>query len=107
MNIYVWSVIIGGCIVTVLPRVLPITILSKIKLNKRVEEFLTYIPISILAALIAVELFTVDNKVSIQGNYFELLAAIPTVFVAVKKNSLLLTVVVGVISIAILRFISL
>lgn len=107
MNIYVWSVIIGGCIVTVLPRVLPITILSKIKLNKRVEEFLIYIPISILAALIAVELFTVDNKVSIQGNSFKLLAVIPTVFVAVKKNSLLLTVVVGVISIAILRFISL
>lgn len=107
MNIYVCSVIIGGCIVTVLPRVLPITILSKIKLNKRVEEFLIYIPISILAALIAVELFTVDNKVSIQGNSFKLLAAIPTVFVAVKKNSLLLTVVVGVISIAILRFISL
>lgn len=107
MNIYVWSVIIGGSIVTVLPRVLPITILSKIKLNKRVEEFLAYIPISILAALIAVELFTVDNKFSIQGNSFELLAALPTIFFAVKKNNLLITVVVGIISIAILRFISL
>lgn len=105
MNIYVWSVIVGGCIVTVLPRVLPITILAKIKLNKSVEEFLTYIPISILAALIAVELFTVDNKFSIQGNFIELLAAIPTIFVAIKKNNLLLTVVVGVISIAILRYI--
>lgn len=105
MNLYVWSVIIGGCIVTVLPRVLPITVLSKLKLNKKVEEFLTYIPISILAALIAVELFTVDNKFSIQGNFIELLAAIPTIFVAIKKNNLLLTVVVGVISIAILRYI--
>ena len=105
MNFYVWSVIIGGCIVTVFPRVLPITILTKIKLNKKVEEFLTYIPISILAALIAVELFTVDNKVSIQGNWLELLAAIPTLLVAIKKNNLLLTVVVGIISIAILRFV--
>lgn len=105
MNFYVWSVIIGGCIVTVIPRVLPITILSKIRLNKKVEEFLTYIPISILAALIAVELFTVDNKVSIQDNYLELLAAIPTLLVAIKKNNLLLTVIVGIISIAILRFV--
>ncbi|EKQ51269.1 MULTISPECIES: AzlD domain-containing protein [unclassified Clostridium] len=104
MNYYVWSVILGGCIVTVLPRILPITILSKIKLNKRVEEFLTYIPISILAALIAVELFTVDNKFSIDGNFLELIAAIPTILVAIKKNELLLTVVVGIISIAVLRF---
>jgi len=104
MNIYVWSVILGGCIVTLLPRVLPITILSKIKLNKKVEEFLTYIPISILAALIAVELFTVDNKVSMQSNFLEILAVIPTLLVAIKKNNLLLTVVIGIISIGILRF---
>ena len=95
----------GGCIATLLPRILPITILSKIKLNKNVEEFLTYIPISILAALIAVELFTVDNKFSIQGNFLELLAAIPTALIAFKKNNLLLTVVVGIVSIAILRFV--
>lgn len=105
MNMYVWSVIVGGCIVTVIPRVLPITILSKIRLNKKVEEFLTYIPISILAALIAVELFTVNNKISIEGNFIEILATIPTLLVALKKNNLLLTVVVGIVSIAILRFV--
>ena len=104
MNLYVWSVIIGGCIVTVLPRVLPITVLSKVKLNKKVEEFLTYIPISILAALIAVELLTVENKISFEGNLLELIAAVPTILVAVKKNNLLLTVIVGIVSIAILRF---
>lgn len=105
MNIYVWSVIIGGCIVTIMPRVLPITMLSKIKLNKKVEEFLSYIPISILSALIAVELFITDNKFSVLGNYLELLAAIPTILVAIKKNNLLITVIVGVISIAVLRFV--
>jgi branched-subunit amino acid transport protein len=105
MNVYVWSVIIGGCIVTVIPRILPITILTKIRLNKKVEEFLTYIPISILAALIAVELFTTDNKFSVQGNSLELLATIPTLLVAIKKNNLLLTVVVGIVSVGLLRFI--
>ncbi len=105
MNTYVWSVIIGGCVVTVLPRVLPITILSKMKLNKRIEEFLTYIPISILTALIAVELFTADNKFAIKGHSLEILAALPVTLVAIKKNNLLLTVIVGVVSIAVLRFI--
>ena len=105
MNMYVWSVIAGGCIVTVIPRILPITILSKVKLNKKVEEFLTYIPISILAALITVELFITNNKVSINGNFLEILAVIPTVLVAIKKNKLLLTVVIGIISVGVLRFI--
>ena len=105
MNFYVWSVIIGGCLVTMLPRVLPIAMLSKIKLNRKVEEFLSYIPISILSSLIAVELFITDNKFSIQGNYLELLAAIITILVAIKKNNLLITVIVGVISIAVLRFV--
>lgn len=106
MNIYVWSVIVGGCIVTLLPRVLPITILSKLKLHPKVEEFLMYIPISILSALIAVEVFTVNNKFSIgDGNYIKLLAAVPTLLVTIKKNNLLLTVLVGIISIAVIRLI--
>jgi branched-subunit amino acid transport protein len=53
--------------------------------------------------VIAVELFTVNNKFSIQDNSLELLAAIPTILVAIKKNDLLLTVIVGIILIAILR----
>lgn len=105
MNTYVVYVIVGGCVVTVLPRILPITILSKMKLNKKVEDFLTYIPISILAALISVELFTVDNKLSIEGNFVELLAAIPTLLIAIKKNNLLLTVLVGIVAVGILRFV--
>lgn len=40
-------------------------------------------------------------------NLFIGILLISTVFVAIKKNSLLITVVVGIISIAILRFISL
>lgn len=105
MNIYVWSVIIGGGIVTVLPRVLPITVLSKLKLNKKVEEFLKYIPISILSALIAVELLTGDNKLAVSTHYTELLAAVPTIIVAVKKKDLLLTVITGIISVAVFRII--
>ena len=103
MNIYVWSVIIGGCIVTVLPRVLPITVLSKLKLNHKIEEFLKYIPISILSALIAVELMTENSSISINSHYAELLAAIPTILIGIKKKNLLLTVISGVVLVAFLR----
>ncbi|ALR90541.1 MULTISPECIES: AzlD domain-containing protein [Clostridium] len=105
MNTYVWSVILFGAVVTVIPRILPITIMSKIKLHPKLEEFLKYIPISILSSLIAVEAFTVDNKFSILGNEMEILALVPTIIVGLIKRNLLLTVVVGMISIAVLRII--
>ena len=45
MNTYVWSVILFGAVVTVIPRILPITIMSKIKLHPKLEEFLKWLPI--------------------------------------------------------------
>jgi branched-subunit amino acid transport protein len=105
INLYVWVIILGGSIVTVLPRILPITIMSKITMNERIFEFLEYIPIAILSALVAADLFTINNTVSLSSKILEILAAVPTIIVAIKKNNLLLTVVVGVVSIAILRLI--
>ncbi|KOF57771.1 branched-chain amino acid ABC transporter [Clostridium sp. DMHC 10] len=95
--------IIGGAIVTILPRVLPVMLISKIKLNKKVEMFLKYIPISILTALVFSALVISNNKVSI--NVPVLVAAAITCITAVKKNNLLLTVIVGVLSMAVLRMI--
>lgn len=103
MNMYIWGIIIGGCIVTILPRILPVMLISRINLNDRTTEFLKYIPISILTALVVSSLFILNNKFSI--NVSTVIASIITAVVAVKKNNLLLTVIVGVISIAVLRMI--
>jgi len=103
MNMNIWYIILGGCAVTLLPRVLPVMLISKINLNDRVVEFLKYIPISILTALVASELLISNNKFSMTNSV--IIAAIITALVAVKKNNLLLTVIVGVISMAVLRFI--
>lgn len=103
MNMYIWIVIIGGSILTILSKTFPIVFISKINLNNKILNFLKLIPISILIALIVSELFIVDNKVNI--NLCEVLAAIPTILIAIKKNNLLLTVIVGIISVALLRII--
>lgn len=103
MNMRVWYIIIGGAVVTVLPRVLPVMLISKLKLNSKVEAFLKYIPISILTALVFSEVIISNDKLSINPSV--LIAAAITCFTAVKKNNLLLTVIVGVLSMAILRLI--
>lgn len=101
MNMYVWIVIIGGSIVTILSKTLPIMLISKINLNYKVSKFLRFIPISILSALIVSQLFIANEKVNI--NSCEIIAALLTMIIAIRKNNLLLTVIVGVISIALLR----
>jgi|GEM_PF-998156 len=104
MDSYIWSVIFGGCLVTVLPRVLPITLLAKAALPERLVEFLTCLPVAILAALIAAELLLDDQHPAFSTNSLKLLAALPTLWIAIKKNDLLLTVFTGILSLAFLRF---
>jgi branched-subunit amino acid transport protein len=105
MNTYVWTIILGGCLVTIIPRVIPITLLSKVTLNETLADFLTYLPISILSALIAAELLIVDNHIAFFENSIKLFATLPTLFIAIKKDNLLLTVLTGIITLAVLRLI--
>ena len=103
MNMYIWIIILGGAIVTILPRVIPIMFVSKINLNDKITKFLQFIPIAILSALVVSEIFITNNKLYI--NTYEMIAVIPTVLVAIIKDNLLPTVIVGITSLAILRVI--
>lgn len=96
-------IVIGGAIVTFLPRVVPLVVLSRMKLPESILRWLHYVPIAILAALVGQELFVHDDEVSMKLNP-ELLATIPTALVAIKTRSLFWTVIVGVIAFVLLRF---
>ena len=97
-------IIIGCALVTIIPRVLPLMLLSRVNLPDWGMRWLNYVPIAVMAALVGQELLIQDGTFSLSGNKLELLAAIPTFWVAVKTRSLLGTVVVGMISLMVLRF---
>ncbi|WP_152392821.1 AzlD domain-containing protein [Paenibacillus guangzhouensis] len=99
----VFLIIIGSALVTFLPRVLPLMVLSRMELPEWGIRWLNYVPISVMAALVGQELFVQDGHFSLLDNV-ELLAAIPTILVAMKTKSLLGTVVAGMVSIMALRF---
>ncbi|WP_136604430.1 AzlD domain-containing protein [Paenibacillus dokdonensis] len=99
----VFLIIFGSALVTFLPRVLPLMVLSRMELPEWAIRWLNYVPISVMAALVGQELFVQDGRFSLLNNV-ELLAAIPTVLVAMKTKSLLGTVVTGMVSIMALRF---
>ncbi|WP_102347791.1 AzlD domain-containing protein [Bacillus sp. Marseille-P3661] len=100
----IFLIILGTAIVTFIPRVLPLMVLSRFELPEWGTRWLSFIPISVMAALVGQEILMDGTNVSLSFRNLELLAAIPTFLIAIKTRSLLATVLAGIISLMVLRF---
>ncbi|SDN22900.1 AzlD domain-containing protein [Bacillus sp. OK048] len=103
-----WSIfliILGSALVTFIPRVLPIAILSRVELPEWAMRWLSYVPIAVMAALVGQELLMPNGKLEPLHKNLELIAALPAFIIAIVTRSLLGTVVAGIISIMVLRFV--
>jgi len=100
----IFLIILGSALVTFLPRVLPLMVLSRMELPEWGIRWLNYVPISVMAALVGQELLLHDGQLVSLFTNVELMAALPTFLVAILTRSLLGTVVAGMVSIMILRF---
>ncbi|GGG61033.1 AzlD domain-containing protein [Paenibacillus radicis (ex Gao et al. 2016)] len=94
-------VIIGAALVTLIPRVVPLMVLSRMRIPDWVMRWLNYIPIAVMAALVGEQLMTAEG--GLFQNKIELLAALPTFAMAILTRSLLGTVAVGIVSVMVLR----
>ena len=101
---YILLTILGCTIVTWLSRVLPFVLLKKFDLPKAIIEYLSFVPIVIMSALWFDGLFIQKIGEFPQINYENLLASLPTVVSAIISKSILVIVVVGIISLAIIRY---
>jgi len=97
-----WTLIACG-LVTWLSRILPFVLLKKFNLPAKVVEFLSFVPITIMAALWFENLFKQNIGHLPTIDYANLLASIPTVLTAILTKKLLLIVIVGIISLALVR----
>ena len=82
-------------LVTYLPRIIPLLILTRIHLPAPVLEWLKYLPVAILSALLAPALLMPANTWDLSLSNSFLLAALPTFLVARLSRSLMLTVFAG------------
>jgi len=96
-------IIFGTAIVTFIPRVVPLMVLSRIRIPDWGMRWLGYVPISIMAALIGQELFTQNGELQFVAGNLKLLAAVPTLIAAIWTKSLLVTVITGIVSMMLLR----
>ena len=84
-------------LVTLLLRVLPILLMSRIRLGKTARDWLGFIPCSIMAALVAAELI-LKPEWSASGLSISALAAAVATLCGLVSRSLFVTVLAGVIA---------
>lgn len=82
------GLVLACALVTAVPRVLPLLVLSRLQLPAWLLDWLRYVPIAVLASLLSLELFNTDK------------AGLPAIAVALAvaagTRSILGTVVAGV-----------
>ena len=92
-------------LVTFIPRVLPILALSRRNLPKMVESWLSYVPVAVLAALLAPSLFAPNGAVNLSFTVNPAFwVSIPVFIIAAFTRNLFVTVLSGMILIALVRF---
>ena len=85
----------GMGLVTYLPRMLPMVLLAHRQLPKWSIDWLGFIPVAILSALIAPGLLIDSGRQSLDFGQLDFLVAVPTLLFAAKTRSLGATVVFG------------
>ncbi|HEM3599435.1 AzlD domain-containing protein [Streptococcus suis] len=98
-------IILAAALVTWVPRVLPFVLTQNKSLPPKLVKFLSFLPITIIFALTLSSIM--DEKVGSLPSLLpvESLALIPTFLVVLRTKNILLAVVVGVLTTAVLRLI--
>ena len=102
---YILLAILLSALVTWIPRVLPFILVKYKGLPPMAERFLKYLPISIIFALILSSITNAKTGQLPSFKWLDLLAIFPTTYIAFKYKNLILTVICGVILVALLRLV--
>ena len=101
----IFLTILGMLVVTYLPRVLPVWLLSSKSLPPLVIAWLRYVPVAVLSAMLLPSLVMQDNQIHIRADNLFLWATVPTILVAWKTKSFFGAVLVGIGVVAAARYI--
>ncbi|NLF46329.1 MAG: AzlD domain-containing protein [Syntrophomonadaceae bacterium] len=98
----IFVMIIGVSLATLLPRILPIAILSRVTFPPLLIRWLSYVAPAVLGALTALSVLAPRGIIDISIDNIFIWAFIPALFIAIKTRSLFWTLITGIISMALL-----
>ncbi len=105
MRTQVLLIILGAAIVTLIPRIAPLVLLSRVTLPGRVVRWLEFVPVAVLSALLAQAVAMPEGRISWPPENLAMVAVVPVLLIAVRTRSLIKTVAGGVIVMALLRWV--
>ncbi|QEU46035.1 AzlD domain-containing protein [Schleiferilactobacillus harbinensis] len=103
MTEYVLAAIILSGLATWLIRVVPFILVKRFTLPAWLVEFLSFVPVAILTAIYVESLLTYRPGQWPGVNAANLLASLPTFLAAIISKNLLVIVIVGIASMAVIR----
>ncbi len=87
--------VLGMMAVTYVPRATPLLLLPHVALPDRARRWLEFVPAAIMSALVVPALFAPAGQLAFGWHNPMLLAAVPTLLVALRTRSLGGSVIVG------------
>ncbi len=100
----IFFTILGMALVTYLPRLLPVWLLSSRSLPPLATAWLRFVPVAVLSAMLLPSLLLDGKQFNLSAGNLYLVAALPTLLVAWKTRSMFGAVVVGMLVVAAGRF---
>jgi branched-subunit amino acid transport protein len=92
-----WLLITGMMLVTFIPRYLPLALVNRFNLSPFFIHSLSYIPVAVLSAISAQNIFYADNVLALSLDNNRLIVGILAIFVVLITKSLWWTVIVGLV----------
>lgn len=105
MNTDILLCIFGMCLATLVPRVVPVTLLAGREFPPLLARWLSFVPVSVLAALVMPDLVLVGGNLELSFDNLFFIVSFPTLAVCwYKKGSLFSALTVGMGTIALIRY---
>ncbi|MDN5371215.1 MAG: hypothetical protein PWR19_261 [Carnobacterium sp.] len=99
------QLILGMALVTYLPRLLPMLVLSNRSIPEKMSKWMSFVPVSIFAALIFSDVFFWESQFNVNPIVnIKLLPSVLVFIVAYKTKSLLWSMVLGIAAIALMVY---
>ena len=100
----IFYTIIGMSLVTLLIKIIPAILISNLKIPNYINKFLEYVPIAVLSSMVVQFLIIKNGEVNLTFSNEYLWAGLLTVIVAFIFKSLFITIIIGILSIVLLRY---
>ena len=98
-----WIVVLGLGLSTMIPRILPLFLLKDKDLSPKLVQWMSYIPVTIFSALVFSDIFFWDEKFMMNPlENLKLLPSLFVIFISIKVNNLFISMLAGVVAIALM-----